>query len=100
MKTYCLFEGRHELPQNEGAICTSFDFTTNTVVKSELWNQALENMGPNPVKIYVTGLTPGITQFISEAICYQVKHYGEYLHGWIILLHYNSSTGEYWEQKI
>jgi len=100
MKTYSLFEGRHELPENQGAICTSFDFTTNKVVKSPLWDEAIEacRRGEN-VELYVTGLTPALTQFIGHS-------WSAYHNMWadgginLTLLHYNSQTGEYWKQAM
>ena len=104
-RTFCLFEGRHELPTNEGAICTSFDFATKKVVKSDLWQEAIKEID---CKIIVTGLTPALTEFISEwsnnwtynrgDMFAQQDFYGGFAN--LVLLHFDSQSGEYWEQKI
>ena len=102
-RTFCLFEGRHELPTNEGAICSSFDFTTKQVVKSSLWKEAVNEPS---CKLLVTGLTPALTEFISE---WCDKHtynrgdvYAQQDSCWatLILLHFDSQSGEYWEQRV
>jgi hypothetical protein len=104
-KTFCLFEGRHELPTNEGAICTSFDFITKKVVKSELWKIARNE--PH-CKIIVTGLTPALTEFISDWCSEWTFNRGDLymncdmLTGFadLTLLHFDSQSGEYWEQRV
>ena len=103
-KTYCLFEGRHELPKNEGAICTSFDFATKKVVKSSLWLEAVNEFH---CKIIVTGLTPALTEFISDWCNQWTYNRGDVYaqqdalgFAKLILLHFDSQSGEYWEQQI
>lgn len=107
--TYCLFAGRHELPANEGAICDSFNFESFTVNKSQLWDVAVKS---DDVRLYVTGLTPALTQFIKE----WVKHHLDHDHslstmsgkmggdgvirGSLVLLHFNNQTSTYVEQRL
>jgi hypothetical protein len=106
-KTYALFEGRHELPPNEGALCLGFDFATRRVVKSPLWDEAIETLCKGgQVSLIVTGLTPALTQFLSEAVTERIEYYACFedaygIHrGTLLLLHYDSQTGQYWEQVI
>jgi hypothetical protein len=94
IKTYCLFEGRHELPSNLGPICSSFDFEAKEPVRTELWDEATTHDGT--VKLYVTGLTPALTQFLSD----RVADSSWMANARTFLYHYDSATGEYWEQQI
>ena len=85
--TFCLFDGRHKLPSNLGAIAISFNFERFVTEKSELWNEALKT----DCKILVTGLTPALTEFISEKAKTGTK---------LVLLHFNNAINDYFEQKI
>jgi hypothetical protein len=103
-RTFCLFEGRHELPTNEGAICTSFDFTTKKVVKSSLWLKAVNEFN---CKLLVTGLTPALTEFISDWSNQWTYNRGDaYAQQDVLgfakltLLHFDNESGEYWEQRV
>jgi hypothetical protein len=88
MSTYCLFQGRHELPENNGAICSDFDFKSFEVVKSPLWDEALSEISEGKeVSILVTGLTPALVQFLNEC------------EGEVTLLHYDNSIRGYHKQK-
>lgn len=92
-RVFSLFEGRHKLPDNEGALCSGFDFETFQAIPTDCWGRALQTLSEgNDVKIYVTGLTPALTQFLSHVQRYMWKA------GDVILLHFNSQTGEYVEQ--
>jgi len=105
-KIYCLFSGRHILPENLGAIASKFDFTTKEVVKSNLWEKAVEDCFFDGVKVIVTGFTPALTQFIGDAV--KASHFkanDEYMqfnpcNAGLILLHFDAKTGKYWEQCI
>lgn len=110
---YSLFEGRHDLPQNLGAICTSFDFTTKEVVKSQFWDEAVKTP---KLTLIVTGLTPALTEFIfarmkhilakeymraEDAYMYSVESYEHAQCSYeTTLLHYDNTSKEYWEQKV
>jgi len=89
MKTYSLFAGRHELPTNLGPICESFDFANRRANKSDLYDEAVAYNGT--VKLYVTGLTPALTEFLAQ----RVK--GSFP---TVLLHFDNSTNSYWEQSL
>lgn len=87
---YCLFSGRHELPENEGAIFEEFNFSSYKGVRTKLFDQAVSALRSNKkVILYVTGLTPGLTEFLSETKQYQT----------LVLMHYNSQTREYIAKK-
>lgn len=91
-KVFSLFEGRHQLPDNEGALCSGFDFERFQAIPTKWWDKALGLLKEGEdIKLYVTGLTPALTQFLSYANMYRVK-------ARVILMHYNSQTGEYIEQ--
>lgn len=89
MKTFSLFSGRHELPENLGPICESFDFVNKQANKSDLYNEAVTYNGT--VKLYVTGLTPALTEFLAQ----RMKGNNS-----TILLHFDNSTNTYWEQSL
>lgn len=103
-QTFALFLDRHELPENLGAICEGFDFETFQVKKSPLWQKAVLC---EDCEIYTTGLTPALTQFISEWVK-QNLHIGQSEYSGetyvqenrLCLLHYNSKTKEYVRQVI
>ena len=91
---FSLFTGRHPLPENKGAICSDFDFDRFRAVRSSLWSEALHKLKDGQeVRLIVTGLTPALTEFLSEA-------FKENASGKLILLHYNSSTQQYVEQEV
>lgn len=94
-RTFCLFEGRHPLPENEGALCSDFDFAEFSPVKSPLWDEALKEIAEgDPIQIIVTGLTPALTTFLKDVASIDD---GALISnsGYLTLLHYNSQTGEY-----
>ena len=99
--TYCLFEGRHDLPTNRGPICSEFDWLNNCVIRTPLWDELLENGG----KLIVTGLTPALTEFLIEwrsNIDWLLVgvHENDYKPTpQLTLLHYNSSSKSYFEQQ-
>lgn len=104
-KTFCLFN-RHELPENLGAICNDFNFETFAAEKSPLWEQAANTEN---CEIIVTGLTPALTEFISEwakrnIYVGQIEYGGETLphieNNKLVLLHYNNKTNSYVRQAI
>jgi hypothetical protein len=87
--TYSLFEGRHELPFHKGAIFSHFGFNTKEGVKTKLYDELLSNGG----MLIVTGLTPALTQFLSE-----FSNSFDFKKKKLILLHFDSNTKQYWEQ--
>lgn len=90
IKKYCLFSGRHELPENEGPLFLDFDFQKFQPLASEKYFEALEELEKgNSVAVFVTGLTPALTHFLSEV---------RELRGRVVLLHYNSQKKEYVKQ--
>ena len=104
VRVFCLFEGRHPLPPNEGPLYYDFDF-----VEMKAWCRkvvtalnAFEN--GEQVAVIVTGLTPALTKFISVAYKHaawidtnplEIKFTGT-----LILLHWNKRKQEYFEQII
>ena len=90
--TFALFEGRHDLPENKGAIVGNFDFkewkneyTPNLNVVKELLEE-----DKTYVYILVTGLTPALTLLMKE-LGY---------HSSIVLCHYNKEQNNYIEQML
>ena len=81
--TYCLFSGRHEMPENSGELFSGFDFDTMSGVKTDNYETA---MASGCFNLYVTGLTPAALQVVMEA-----KEKGVTIR----LLHYNRDTGGY-----
>jgi len=96
-QTYCLFAGRHELPENSGAICEKFNFETFQVEKSPLWKEAAICQN---CEIIVTGLTAALTQFISEWVNVNIRDNYASREKSLALLHYNAETREYITQDI
>ncbi len=93
---YSLFKGRHELPKNKGALFSDFNFKSFEGVKTENYHIALlELIQGNEVILYVTGLTPALTEFLKDAF----KFYGVGF-GSLVLMHYNSESGKYIKQII
>ena len=110
--TVALFEGRHELPANEGAICSFFDFDSFRAIRTPLWEKCLETLrNGGEVKLYVTGLTPALSEFLKEvmkiATSYYIQFESAYYDpnepepdplGRLVLLQYNKEKNEYEEQ--
>jgi hypothetical protein len=97
-KTFCLFDGRHPLPTNLGAIYTTFDFDTFSGIKTPCYFDAIDSIKSGmDVSIIVTGLTPALTGFISDAI--DAAKGNNYL-STVTLLHYNNVTADYVPQII
>ena len=91
--TYCLFEGRHELPDNRGAIIKEFDFNWfENIYNVEKLNEIKDVLrdGKKRVFIIVTGLTPALTNLLHEL---------EY-NKMVTLVHYNSQKKYYIEQGL
>jgi len=61
-KIYSLFSGRHELLANEGLIFSGFDFNSFKVIKTDLYDEQLNNGG----YLLVTGLTPALIEFLLD----------------------------------
>ena len=91
----CLFDGRHDLPENAGAIIQSFDFETMKPEYSELFNEQIFPLFFSKekfcVELYVTGLTPALTDVIREFAM------AECLNS-LVLLHFNHATSDYVKQ--
>lgn len=97
MKKYALFSGRHDLPQNLGAIVSEFNFGTFKCVPTPLWDDALDTLlKGQPVTIYVTGLTPALTEFLFVCMAHAMMH-GQF--GRLILAHYDRESNTYREQN-
>lgn len=91
---YSLFDNRHTLPDNSGSLFSDFDFKTFKGVKTELYYEALKKLqNGETIYIYVTGLTPAITEFLFDAIRIVDKPK-------IVLLHYNKEINEYIPQGL
>ena len=85
---FCLFKGRHPLPKNKGELFQSFDFNTFKGVPTSYYAMALNSLSQHKtVNILVTGMTPALTQFLSDAVRIQK--------GDVILWHFNSNTKQY-----
>lgn len=90
VKTYCLFSGRHDLPENQGALFDSFDFENFVPVGTEKLDEAINHLEKGEtIALYVTGLTPALTYLLSKIRKYEGK---------IILLHYDKEKQAYVEQ--
>jgi len=98
--TFCLLEGRHQIPGDPPAAVKEFDFSNKKSLFSEQFKYYVEATKNRPrcfFRIYVTGLTPALIDtlnFIKEAK--GAKR--EYTH--IYLLHYDRETDSYWKQEI
>ena len=97
-KVYCLFEDRHDLPENEGPICKSFDFHKFCVNRHPNWYELLYNGG----SLIVTGFTPALTEFLEmwvhEHHYRKNDLYAQYKASYVpvlTLLHYNTNTKQY-----
>ena len=90
---FCLFEGRHNLPFNEGPLYSSFDFTTYRAEPTPNLNRVVNLLNDHQkVRVYVTGLTPALTQFLSE-VRWHINATGD-----LTLMHYNKETDSYCQQ--
>jgi len=101
--TFCLFDGRHELPSNSGAIFSSFDFSSNRGVRTINFEKLIGLLDNNsPVNLIVTGLTPALVEVLTEVT--QRVTLGTYEGGMPLaefnLLHFNPNTKDYWKQRI
>jgi hypothetical protein len=109
MKTnkYCLFSGRHELPENEGALFSSFDFETYKGVKTPLYDEMFSHLNNNETcYLYVTGLTPALCEVLSRFSFLKTEVLNDLAYGYanelkpvgrLVLLHYNAVTSTYKE---
>ncbi len=84
-KRFVLFAGRHDMPDNEGAVFQSFSFEKMEGVYEKNFTEYMKTT--NEVTIYVTGLTPAVIQ-----VCRDYKNKK------IIFLHFNRDEGNYVEQ--
>lgn len=90
VKTYCLFSGRHDIPENEGALFDSFNFENFVPIGTEKLDEVINHLKKGEtVALYVTGLTPALTYFLSKIRKYE---------GRIILLHYDKERQTYVDQ--
>ena len=99
---YCMFEDRHILPKNRGAIYKKYTWSTKRLVKTHQWEESLYNvkMG-NTIRLYVTGLTPVLVEFIKEYIKIKIQNIkDDQPYGDLILLHHNKLTKKYEEQYV
>lgn len=112
MTTVCLFGGRHDLPENQGAMCIDFNFQTMiptwSTLAIKIFSTFLKEESENreDVLIYCTGLTPAaislamkfrdMSQYVDEKY-----HEGDrWYHGKVSFMHYNRETGQYVEQVV
>jgi hypothetical protein len=89
--TVCLFAGRHTLPQNSGPL---FEEGPNpfTAAITPLQEDALATMaGGGIVRLLVTGATPALVRFISDAL--MVRQMGG--QGALVLLQYDRDANDY-----
>ncbi|MDR1101000.1 MAG: hypothetical protein LBL34_01365 [Clostridiales bacterium] len=91
-QVYCLFEGRHELPQNNGVV---FNAVVNPADIAGIEAQASDFVAKlgddvDGITVYVTGLTVGTVSLIKACANKGVG---------LTLLHYNAATGEYMPQE-
>jgi hypothetical protein len=89
--TFALFEGRHELPLNRGAIFGPTDNPLNAAM-SEAGELALGLFAiGQAIRVLVTGATPALTQFVGHCIRAQMAG----AMGSLVLLHFDRAAGEY-----
>ena len=99
--TFCLFDGRHELPANSGAIFSSFDFSTNRGVRTIDFEKLIGLLdNNNSVDLIVTGLTPALVEILIEVTQRVTLGIMEEPLAEFNLLHYNPNTKDYWKQRI
>lgn len=86
MEVYSLFEGRHDIPENKGAILSSFDFSEfRNVPNPQVYMHAME---ATHLGIIVTGLTPALTELLKERQEYKPE-------GSITLFHFDKGSKGY-----
>ncbi len=91
---FCLFEGRHNLPPNEGPLYKSFDFGTYRAEPTPNVERVITLLTHHQkVRVYVTGFTPALTQFLSE-----VRPYVNLQKGGLTLMHYDKELNSYFQQ--
>ena len=93
---FCLFAGRHTLPNNPTPL---FGDSANPLhpETGEGFDRALASFSAGEVvRLYVTGATYALTQFI--AACLTAQQMGA--QGSLVLLHYDRDSGEYIPQVL
>lgn len=88
MKTYCLFDGRHDMPENSGALFSEVAFDTFECTRTEKYEEAMQS---GEFRLYCTGLTAAALTLLHDAMKRGVS---------IHFLHYNRETGDYVEQAL
>ena len=61
--TFCLFADRHDLPSNDGALYSGYDWTLRQAIENPgVVKRAISRINEGlDIKLYVTGLTPALT---------------------------------------
>ena len=96
---FCLFEGRHDLPVNQGPLYVDFDFQNFEPIPSPNLEIALEEIkSGDGVEIYTTGLTPALLHFIGEVA--KIDNGALFHTGLITFLNYDRESGQYRPQKL
>lgn len=92
---YCLFEGRHEIPNNPPSIFKSFDFNKfEGIYNLETYKKLVSHfIKGESIKVYVTGLTPALIELLKLRDSISVQ-------GNITLLHFDRESNSYKEQVI
>lgn len=90
---YCLFEGRHPIPGNPLPLYEDFDFEEYFPITSKNFFKMFEELEDEytSVEVYVTGLTPALTDLIFSMVRSKVLDR-------LTLLHYNRETNTYFRQ--
>lgn len=100
---FALFADRHELPPNRGGLYTGFDWRKRRAIRNPTaYTAALDELRHGrDVRLYVTGLTPALTEFVRVAVRLRLdwSTIGRRTGG-LILLHYNRDERTYFEQRI
>ena len=86
MKTYCLFSGRHNMPENLGPLFSDVQFDTFDCTRTPNYEDAMRS---GEFRLYCTGLTAAALSVLHDAMKRGVT---------IHFLHYNRETGLYVEQ--
>jgi len=100
---FCLFDERHNLPPNLGALYTGYNWKKHRATPNpSAYNTArLRLLNGETIKLYITGLTPALCEFISIVIDLRLRCCKcQRKTGGLILLHYDRETGTYFEQTI
>ena len=91
MKKYSLFAARHEMPENSGPLFEYYDFNRFSGEKNAgCWFGALEEITKTGgcVLLYVTGLTPALTEFLAAVA-------SEDRGGTLCLMHWDKEASQY-----